>query len=75
MSELNEYLAHARSLQREILGAPEVWLPRRAVLLEWLENFLRQAAAPGFRPPGVDAANLDALDHFLRQQHIPAGVP
>lgn len=66
-----EYLTQARSLRADILAAPAVWLPRREILLEWLGAFLVRAAAPKYELQDDDAADLRALDRFLRQLDIP----
>jgi hypothetical protein len=71
MSTITDHLNHARSLQADILAAPGVTLPRRAVLLEWLEAFLARAKGPGFELGEHDASDLRALDLFLRRQKVP----
>lgn len=67
-----EHLLHARALRADILGAPEMWLPRRETLLEWLSGFLTRAAAPKYELGVTEAADLAALEHFLRKKKIPA---
>jgi len=74
MSQSNPHLSHARSLRADILAAPAVWLPRREVLLQWLDGFLLRAAAPAYLLEDTEAADLRALDLFLRGQHVPAAV-
>jgi hypothetical protein len=71
MNNNNEHLTHARALRADILGAPEVWLPRRAVLLDWLDDFLTRASGTKFQLDQTEATDLDALDHFLRKKKIP----
>lgn len=55
-----------------MLAAPNVWLPRREVLLEWLSAFLQRAAAPKYVLEPSDASDLDALEQYLRGNNVPA---
>ena len=71
MIDNNEHLIQARALQADILAAPGVWLPRREILLEWLKKFLARAAAPLYEIEEGEAADLRALDQFLRRQKVP----
>lgn len=71
MSNNNEQLTHARALQADMLAAPDVWLPRREILQEWLKAFLLRAAAPKYELAETEAADLRALDQFLRKQKVP----
>ena len=66
-----DQLSQAHALRASILAAPDVWLPRRAILLEWLDDFLQRAAAATYELLPGDAADLDALDRFLRKQKVP----
>lgn len=72
MSQPNEHLFHARTLRADILASPAVWLPRREVLLQWLDGFLVRAGVPAYDLGDTEAADLKALDQFLRRQHVPA---
>ena len=74
MNQHNEHLLHARALRSDILGAPGVWLPRREILLEWLEKFLQRVAAPNYDLGESEAADLAALDKFLRKRMVPVAV-
>lgn len=67
-----EHFLHARALRADILAAPDVWLPRREVLLEWLDAFVRRAARATYSLGETEAADLTALDQFLRKKGIPA---
>ena len=67
-----EHLVHARALQSDILAAPGVWLPRRDILLQWLENFLQRVAAPKYELGETEAEDLAALEKFLRKKSVPA---
>lgn len=71
MNQNSEHLRHARSLQADILAAPDIWLPRREILLEWLKSFLVRAAAPRYELDVCEASDLRALDQFLRRQKVP----
>jgi hypothetical protein len=74
MHKPNVHLTHARTLRADILAAPEVWLPRREVLLEWLNGFVLRAAEPNYHLGETEAADLTALDSFLRKKKIPAAA-
>ena len=67
----HEHLVHARALQADILAAPGVWLPRREIVLQWLEKFLQRVATPRYELGETEAADLAALDKFLRKQSVP----
>ena len=69
-----DQILHARALQADILAAPGVWLPRRAILLEWLSAFLVRSATPHYELGATEAADLGALDHFLRKKKVPAAA-
>ena len=71
MNQHNEHLVHARALQADILAAPSVWLPRREILIEWLEKFLQRVAVPNYELGETEAADLAALDKFLRKKLVP----
>ncbi len=74
MNPNNEHLIHARALLADIRAAPTVVLPRRLVLLEWLEAFLTRATAPKYELGENEASDLRALEHFLRKQKVPAAA-
>lgn len=71
MNKDTEHLVHARALKSDILAAPGVWLPRREILLEWLEKFLQRIAGPNYDLGESEAADLVALDKFLRKTMVP----
>ena len=71
MYQSNEHLLHARTLRADILAAPAVWLPRREALLQWLDGFLLRAGGPAYALGETEAADLKALDQFLRRQLVP----
>lgn len=71
MNKHNEHLVHARSLRADILAAPGVWLPRREVLVEWLEKFVQRVAVPNYELGETEAADLAAVEKFLRKKFVP----
>lgn len=71
MNNNSEHLIHARAMQADILAAPNVWLPRREILLEWLTAFVARAAAPRYELGESEASDLSALDRFLRKLKVP----
>lgn len=68
----DEYAAHARALQAEIASAPGVWLPRREDLNKWLETFLQRVADPAYILGETEAADLAAMEKYLRARLAPA---
>lgn len=71
MNPHHEHLIHARALRADILAAPSVWLPRREILLDWLDKFLQRGAAANYELGETEAADLAALDKFLRKRSVP----
>jgi hypothetical protein len=71
MSQPDVHLTHARALQADILAAPDIWLPRRDILLDWLNGFLLRAKAPRYELAETEAADLKELDQFLRGKAVP----
>lgn len=71
MQNCQAQLTHAHVLRAAIMGAREVWLPRRAVLLEWLDGFVERAGSSHYELSTEDMADLDALDGFLRKRKVP----
>jgi len=67
-----DHVIQARALRADILGAPEVWLPRRETLVDWLDGFLGRADKPSYAMGETEAEDLIALDHFLRRKKVPA---
>lgn len=64
-------LLHARSLRSDLVAAPEVWLPRREILLGWLNEFLTKAEQPRYELEAEDTADLGALEQFMRRHKVP----
>jgi hypothetical protein len=71
MQKNKEHVLHARQLLADIVGAPTVWLPRREVVTDWLNQFIARAAQPAFVLGETEAEDLTALDQFLRKKKIP----
>ena len=72
MPKFSEYFLHARTLRADILAAPDVWLPRREILIDWLNDFLGRAEKSSYELGETEAADLVALDQFLRRKRVPA---
>ncbi len=71
MNQHNKHLLHARALRADILASPGVWLPRREIVLEWLEKFLQRVAVVNYDLGETEADDLIELDKFLRTEHVP----
>lgn len=71
MNSHHEHLVHARALRADILAAPGVWLPRREILLDWLDKFLQRVALANYELGETEADDLAALDKFLRKRSVP----
>jgi hypothetical protein len=67
----NENISRAQTMRDEIIAAPDVWLPRRDTLLEWLNAFVQRAEMPSYELGSTEAADLTALDRFLRGKKVP----
>jgi hypothetical protein len=72
MTELKTYQVYATSLHADIEAAVNDGLPRREVLLDWLDDFLQRVKKRGFQMVQGDVDNLTALDQFVRFNRIPA---
>ena len=71
MHKYQVQFTQAQALRAAIVDAPNVWLPRRAVLLDWLNEFLVRVDSAAYELSKEDTADLDALHGFLRAQHVP----
>jgi len=74
MNKHSEHVDHARALRADIMASPNVWLPRRDKLIEWLDGFLTRSESPKYELEETEAADLTALDRFLRVQQVPAAA-
>lgn len=71
MNTRHHSVTHAQALRTDILAAPAVWLPRREAVVAWLDAFLLRAAEPAYALAETEAADLAALEQFIRSQDIP----
>ncbi|MGD1029522.1 MAG: hypothetical protein ABSA05_00130 [Opitutaceae bacterium] len=71
MNPQNENISRAQAMRDEILAAPDVWLPRRDTLLDWLNAFMKRAEKPSYELGATEADDLTALDRFLRRKKVP----
>ena len=71
MNKHHEELTHARALRANIVGAPEVWLPRREILVNWLDGFAGRAAKAGYELQPTESDDLRAVEQFLRKHKVP----
>lgn len=74
MTDLKTYQAYAESLYADIHAVVKDSLPRREVLLGWLDDFLLRAKKRGFQMEQADVNDLTALDQFIRINKVPATV-
>jgi hypothetical protein len=63
--------AQARSLLAAIHDAPTIILPRRAILVEWLTDFLARASEKSYLPLEDEGKDLAALRSYLRTNCVP----
>ncbi|GAB1489148.1 hypothetical protein MASR2M8_16000 [Opitutaceae bacterium] len=68
------HLTHARSLLADMQAAPDAYLPRRAILSEWLHAFVARASLPRYELGLTEAEDLSELDTFLRSKDIAVTV-
>jgi hypothetical protein len=66
--------AHARSLLADIQHAPQIALPRRETLVDWLNAYLVRAERRGYVDVRAETDDLVALDKFLRSAQIPVAA-
>ena len=48
-----------------------MWLPRREILLDWLDKFLQRVAVANYELGETEMADLVALDKLLRKRSVP----
>jgi hypothetical protein len=70
MLKYQVHITHARSLLAGMQAAPEAYLPRRAILSEWLNAFVARASLPRYELGATEAEDLVALEEFLRGKDI-----
>ena len=74
MQKHSEHFLHARALRADILAAPDIWLPRREILLEWLEGFVGRSETTRYELGPTEAADLTELERFLRKKKVPVAA-
>ncbi|MGA2444046.1 MAG: hypothetical protein ABSG50_01295 [Opitutaceae bacterium] len=74
MTDLKTYQVYAASLLDDIRAVAQNGLPRREVLLDWLDDFLVRTKKRGFQMEQAEVDNLIALDQFVHMNGIPATV-
>ena len=74
MTDLKTYQVYATSLHADIHAVVKDGLPRREVLLDWLDDFLLRAKKRGFQMEQAEVNNLIALDQFVHMNGIPATI-
>ena len=67
----NTNQAHAKSLLADIQGAPETYLPRREVIVEWLNGYLLRSDRRGYVMDSTETDDLVELEKFLRTHEVP----
>jgi hypothetical protein len=72
MPKASAHLSHAQTLLADIQAAPDVYLPRREILIEWLASFLQRAQLAGYRLGETEAADLNAVELLLREMKLGA---
>jgi hypothetical protein len=65
---------HARSLLADLKRAPGTPIPRRETIVDWLNAYLVRSDKTGYVAGPEEAADLIALDEFLRSHQIPVAV-
>ncbi|HUJ45252.1 MAG TPA: hypothetical protein VLW52_16775 [Opitutaceae bacterium] len=73
MTDLRTYQVYAVSLLADLQATTaKDGVPRREVLLDWLDDFLVRAKKRGFEMAQVEVDNLIALDEFVHRNGIAA---
>ena len=65
----------ARALLADIQSAPTTVIPRREPIVVWLNAFLLRSDQKDYVMGETEAADLIALDQFLRTYHVPVAAP
>lgn len=64
-------IVHARSLRADVIAAPATWIPRREIILDWLNAFITRAQISSYSMDEVEGTDLAALELFLRKMKTP----
>ena len=70
-AEVKSNQTHAKSLLAGIQGAPETYLPRREIIVDWLNGYLLRSDRRGYVVDPTEADDLIQLDKFLRTHQVP----
>jgi hypothetical protein len=65
---------YAVSLLADLQAAAKIGVPRREVLIDWLDDFLVRSKKRGFEMEQVEVDDLIALDEFVHRNGIAASV-
>ncbi len=65
---------HAKALLAGITGVPETYLPRRAVIVDWLNGYLLRSDRRGYVMDPEESDDLIELDKFLRAHEVPTAA-
>jgi hypothetical protein len=74
MNKHHTHVTHARALLADIVGAPDVYLPRREILTDWLRNFVGRAQVSSYELGDTEADDLGALERFVRGKKVPVAA-
>jgi hypothetical protein len=74
MTDLNTYQMYAMSLLADLQAVAKNSVPRREVLLDWLDDFLERTKKREFQMKQAEVDDLIALDQFVHRNGIPATV-
>jgi hypothetical protein len=64
----------AKSLLAGIQGAPETYLPRRAVIVDWLNSYLLRSDRRDYIMDPAEGDDLNALEKFLHTHAVPTAA-
>ncbi len=70
MTNRTQHLSHAQALLTGIHAQPDAYLPRRAILVDWLDGFVVRATSAHYVLGVTEADDLGALADFLRSKDI-----
>ena len=74
MTDLKTYQVFAVSLLADLQAAAKIGVPRREVLIDWLDDFLVRSKRRGFEMEQAEVDDLIALDEFVHRNGIVASV-
>lgn len=71
-TEPNSRQTQAAALLAAVHRSPSTYIPRRLVIVDWLDEFLSRARRKDFVITETEGSDLLALEHFLRTCELPA---